>query len=74
MPPGCEACEGMGYVGRLGIFELLEMDEPMRELIRGRASTQAVAEAGAEAGMRSMFVDGLQKCSPAPRRWRRSAA
>ena len=60
--PGCDACEGMGFVGRVGIFEFLEMSEPIRELIRARASTQAVAQLGAEAGMRTMYVDGLLKC------------
>ena len=60
--PGCDACEGMGFVGRVGIFELLEVNETIRELIRARASTQAVADAGARAGMRTMYVDGLHKC------------
>jgi general secretion pathway protein E len=60
--PGCEACEGIGLVGRLGIFEFLEVDERIRELIRARASTQAVAQAATEAGMRSMYADGLLKC------------
>lgn len=60
--PGCESCEELGFVGRLGIFEFLEMNEPIRELIRARASTQAVAEAAAANGMQTMFMDGLQKC------------
>jgi general secretion pathway protein E len=60
--PGCDACEGMGFVGRVGIFEFLEVNEPVRELIRARASTQAVADVGARAGMRTMYVDGLHKC------------
>ena len=60
--PGCDACEGMGFVGRVGIFEFLEVNEPIRELIRARASTQAVAHAGAHIGMRTMYVDGLHKC------------
>ena len=59
--PGCDACEGMGFVGRVGIFEFLEMSEPIRELIRAKASTQAVAQLAAEAGMRTMYVDGLLK-------------
>ncbi|MFO1071218.1 MAG: GspE/PulE family protein [Geminicoccaceae bacterium] len=59
---GCEACEGLGYVGRVGIFELLEVNEPIRELIRARAPTQAVAQAAAENGMTTMYVDGLRKC------------
>ena len=60
--PGYESCEEIGFVGRLGIFEFLEMNEPIRELIRARASTQAVAEAAAANGMQTMFMDGLQKC------------
>ena len=60
--PGCEACENMGLVGRVGIFELLEMTETIRELIRSRASTQAVAQVATDNGMRTMFVDGLLKC------------
>lgn len=59
---GCEACEGVGFVGRVGIFEFLEVDERVRELVRARASTQAVAQAAAEAGMTTMYVDGLRKC------------
>jgi general secretion pathway protein E len=60
--PGCEACEEMGFVGRVGIFEFLEVDERVRELIRARAPTQAVAQAAAEKGMRTMYLDGLLKC------------
>jgi general secretion pathway protein E len=60
--PGCEACENVGFVGRQGIFEFLEVDEPIRELIRARASTQAVAQTAMKAGMRTMYVDGLHKC------------
>ncbi|MEK0083356.1 GspE/PulE family protein [Benzoatithermus flavus] len=60
--PGCEACENVGFVGRQGIFEFLEVDEPIRELIRSRASTQAVAQTAMKAGMRTMYVDGLYKC------------
>jgi general secretion pathway protein E len=61
--PGCEACESLGFVSRVGIFEFLEVTEPVRELIRARASTQAVAQAAAENGMRTMFADGLLKCT-----------
>jgi general secretion pathway protein E len=60
--PGCEACEEIGFVGRVGIFEFLEVTEETRELIRARGSTQAVAQAAARNGMRTMYVDGLMKC------------
>jgi type II secretory ATPase GspE/PulE/Tfp pilus assembly ATPase PilB-like protein len=46
----------------VGIFEFLEVDERVRELIRARASTQAVAQAAAEKDMRTMYLDGLLKC------------
>ena len=61
-PGECEACEGTGFTGRVAIFEFLEIGEAVRELVRGRAPTQAVASAAAAAGMRTMLHDGLSKC------------
>jgi general secretion pathway protein E len=61
-PGACEACEGTGFVGRVGIFEFLETDERVRDLIRARAPTQDVTAAAVRAGMRTMFADGLRKC------------
>jgi type II secretory ATPase GspE/PulE/Tfp pilus assembly ATPase PilB-like protein len=61
-PVGCEACEDDGFVGRVGIFEFLETDERIRDLIRDRAPTQAILSAAIEAGMRTMFADGMRKC------------
>jgi type II secretory ATPase GspE/PulE/Tfp pilus assembly ATPase PilB-like protein len=61
-PGACEACEGTGFVGRVGIFEFLETDERVRDLIRARAPTQDVAAAAVRGGMRTMFADGLRKC------------
>ena len=61
-PGACEACEGTGFVGRVGIFEFLETDERVRDLIRARAPTQDVTAAAVQAGMRTMFSDGLRKC------------
>lgn len=61
-PAGCEDCDGTGFVGRVGIFEFLESDERVRELVRARAPTQDVAAAAQQAGMRTMYQDGLRKC------------
>lgn len=58
---GCPRCSGLGIVGRIGIFELLEVDDRIRELIRARASTQEVHEAAIAAGMQTMFEDGIGK-------------
>ncbi|HET6468992.1 MAG TPA: GspE/PulE family protein [Geminicoccaceae bacterium] len=59
---GCKECEDMGFVGRLGIFEFLDVTESIRELIRSRAPTQALVARAVEEGMRTMYVDGLHKC------------
>jgi general secretion pathway protein E len=59
---GCKECEGVGFVGRVGIFEFLEVTDGLRELIRGRAPTQAIVARAVEEGMRTMYVDGLHKC------------
>ncbi|MDF1587086.1 GspE/PulE family protein, partial [Marinimicrococcus flavescens] len=58
---GCPKCEQVGFVGRIGIFEFLEVDDAVRELVRQRASTQQILQAALQRGMRTMFVDGLGK-------------
>ncbi|MCS7267548.1 MAG: ATPase, T2SS/T4P/T4SS family [Geminicoccaceae bacterium] len=59
--PGCPRCGGLGIVGRIGIFELLEVDDRIRELVRDRAPTQAVHAAAVAAGMQTMLRDGIGK-------------
>lgn len=59
--PGCSRCDGLGIVGRVGIFELLEVDDRIRALIRDRAPTQAIQAAAEAAGMRTMWQDGVAK-------------
>ncbi len=60
--PGCRDCEDVGLIGRQGIFELLEMSDEVRELIRARAPTQTILAKALAQGMRTMSVDGLHKC------------
>jgi len=60
-PAGCRACNEVGFVGRIGIFELLEIDEPLRELIRDRAPSQSLHGHAVGRGMTTMFQDGLGK-------------
>src|SRR5207248_3300368 len=45
---GCPKCLQTGYLGRTGIYELLEIDEPMRAAIHARGSEQRLAETGAQ--------------------------
>ncbi len=58
---GCRACQGSGYVGRVGIFELLEVDEEMRSMMTSRASSRAIRHYALKAGMVELIKDGLGK-------------
>jgi general secretion pathway protein E len=60
--PGCRDCEDLGLIGRQGIFEMLEVTDEIRELIRARAPSQSILAKALTQGMRTMSVDGLHKC------------
>ena len=60
--PGCRDCEDVGLIGRQGIFEMLEVTDEIRELIRAQAPSQAILSRAIAQGMRTMSVDGLYKC------------
>ena len=61
MGAGCRACRGTGYRGRVGTFELLIIDEPIRRLIQSRATASEVKSAAVHAGMRTLREDGITK-------------
>lgn len=61
-PAGCERCGGTGYRGRSGVFECLEMTEPVRKLIGANTDTGVVEEAAVKAGMTTMIEDAVAKC------------
>ncbi len=58
---GCKGCNGIGYSGRVGIFEVLVADKKLRDMIAGDAQEQDLSKAAAEAGMTSMQMDGIRK-------------
>ncbi|MBI3330475.1 MAG: Flp pilus assembly complex ATPase component TadA [Candidatus Omnitrophica bacterium] len=58
---GCEACQGIGYKGRSGLYELLVMSDALRPLIIERASVGAVREKARAEGMRTLREDGIAK-------------
>ena len=58
---GCDNCKHTGYSGRTGIYEILVVDERIRELITQKASVVAVREAAAKTGYKDMRFDGLKK-------------
>ena len=59
--PGCEACGGMGYQGRMGIYEVLEVDEAISKMIVGRSTSDDIQMAAVRAGMLTMQQDGFVK-------------
>jgi len=58
---GCKACNGTGYQGRIGIFEVLEMDDDIKELIMQKATADNIQDQAAENGMTTMMEDGVNK-------------
>jgi general secretion pathway protein E len=58
---GCEHCFGLGYSGRMGIFELMELDDKLRELIMANANAVQLATAARKRGMRTLREDGWHK-------------
>ena len=58
---GCEHCFGTGFVGRIGIFELMEMNDEIRKLVTRNADAVEIAAAARRHGMRTLREDGWQK-------------
>jgi type II secretory ATPase GspE/PulE/Tfp pilus assembly ATPase PilB-like protein len=61
-PGGCAACEGAGYKGRVGLFELLELDAALRELIfEGQSLERLRRTAESNGRLRTLLTDGARK-------------
>ena len=58
---GCDPCRGTGYSGRIGIHELLVIDEPLRDLIAGGATLTELTEHARVTGVPPLRFDGLRK-------------
>ncbi len=56
---GCPKCNHTGFRGRMGIFEFLEVTDPIREMIMNGAGTVAVRQKAKEEGMESLLASGL---------------
>ncbi len=56
---GCEFCHGTGYTGRIGIFEILKMNDELREAIISGASITSIRSLAVKNGMRRLFDSGL---------------
>src|SRR5256714_5053530 len=58
---GCEECRQLGYQGRMGIYELLILNEGLRPLILNRAPASTIAQKAMDFGMRTLRTDGWNK-------------
>lgn len=60
-PVGCDACLHSGYLGRTGIYELLMVDDEIRELIVKRSDSVTIKKSAQKRGMRTLRDDGALK-------------
>ncbi len=58
---GCELCGFTGFTGRTGTFEILVMNDSLRQMIDAKASAVTLQEEAIRSGMRTMFDDGIEK-------------
>jgi general secretion pathway protein E len=61
-PVGCERCGNVGYRGRIGVFEVLEMNEEVRALVEEQSDWESIDKVAIRNGMTTMIEDGLAKC------------
>lgn len=58
---GCPMCKNSGYLGRIGIFEMLEVTPDIKRMIMNHANADEIAAQAHKQGMRTMFEDGIEK-------------
>ncbi len=58
---GCKLCHKTGYTERLGIFEVLEVSQTIRDLIVAKATSQDIKKQAISEGMTTMLEDGMEK-------------
>ena len=60
-PVGCSRCGGSGYRGRMGLYEVMSVSEPIRNLILERASVDEMVAVAVGEGMHRLRDDGMAK-------------
>lgn len=58
---GCKVCRQTGYLGRIGLFEVLEVTKNIRKLISEKVDSDVISKAARSEGMKTMLEDGLEK-------------
>ncbi len=61
VPRGCAQCQNFGYKGRIGIFELLMLNDAIRTLLMQKADSGHLRNIALESGMKSLLHDGIDK-------------
>jgi len=56
---GCDQCNNTGYRGRQGLFEIMAMNDELRDLVMNHASTSVLREAAKRSGMHTLRENGL---------------
>ncbi len=60
-PGGCDKCRNKGYKGRMGLFEIFEIDDEVRNMINDNLTTPQLRHRARELGMRTLREDGVRK-------------
>lgn len=60
-PVGCDMCRNSGFKGRMGLFEIMEIDDEIAQLINQEVSSSQLKRRARELGMRSLREDGIRK-------------
>jgi type II secretory ATPase GspE/PulE/Tfp pilus assembly ATPase PilB-like protein len=58
---GCPKCHRSGFLGRIGLYELVVVDDPLRDIVSGNPSIMKLRKYAAEKGLLSLRSDGLEK-------------
>ncbi|MDE5830607.1 MAG: hypothetical protein K2H53_02790 [Clostridia bacterium] len=61
MQSGCKKCNNVGYYERIGLFEILILDDKIRDLITGDAASLQIKEQAMMGTYRPLIVDGISK-------------
>ncbi|MBZ5641418.1 MAG: Flp pilus assembly complex ATPase component TadA [Acidobacteriia bacterium] len=61
LPRGCDKCDQSGYIGRIGIYELLNVDDSVRDIIRANGNIDQIRDTSRANGMTLMREDALEK-------------
>jgi len=58
---GCPECLNTGYLGRIGVFELLTMTSKIRQMVQGKASSEEIKAEAVKEGMVTLRQDGINR-------------